>query len=132
MHFACRLAEKAHRLRHRIYFNMKNKEEALALDEMLWVWRADSFLPHNLYGEGPEPAPPVQIGTGIQPKNHSDILINLSDELPECYRQFSRILEVIPQNETAEEAARTRFRIYREKRYLLQTHKTEITEETHE
>lgn len=133
MQFACRLVEKAWRQRHRIYCHMADTADAHALDEMLWTWRDDSFLPHNLYGEGPEPAPPIQIGTGVQPAGHTDILINLSQQvLPDWHTQFTRILEIIPADETAQASARERYRQYREKHYPLQTHKTETAEHSHE
>lgn len=123
--FACRLAEKAHRQRHHVYFHMKNQSDAHRLDEMLWTWRDDSFLPHALCGDGPEPAPPILIGTAEKPANQSDILINLSGQLPDFYRAFKRVLEIVPGNADAQAAARERYKVYREQQYQIQTHKTE-------
>lgn len=127
-HFVCQLAEKAYQQNHRIYFHLQNKQQAEQLDEILWTWQDDSFLPHNLIGEGPRPAPPIQIGYEKIPPTERDILINLSQYLPNEYGQFARILEVIPQNETAQAAARERYRIYREQNYILQTYKPEKVE----
>src|SRR5690348_5408022 len=95
LRFVCRLIEKAYKSRHRIYIHTDNQTDAHKLDELLWTYREDSFLPHNLYGEGPEPAPPIQIGFDIIPEKHRDILINLSSNVPAFFMQFSRILECI-------------------------------------
>jgi len=126
--FACRLAEKAYQQQHRIYFHMQNTNHAHKLDEMLWTWRDESFLPHNLVGEGPDPAPPIQIGAGMIPNTQRDILINLSQTLPEQYAQFARILEIISSDESSQNAARERYRIYRDQQYTLQTHKPDTIE----
>lgn len=121
--FACRLAEKAYQQQHRIYFYMQDKKTAEQLDEMLWTWRDESFLPHNLVGEGPDTAPPIQIGFDQIPTHQRDILINLSQTLPAQHAQFKRILEIIPHHETDQANARERYRFYREQNYALQTHK---------
>src|SRR5580704_7975288 len=82
LRLACRLIEKAYKNKHRVYVHADSKAQAHQLDELLWTYREDSFLPHNLYGEGPEPAPPIQIGFDATPDKHRDILINLSKTIP--------------------------------------------------
>lgn len=126
--FACRLIEKAYKQRHRIYVHTEDEKEAHALDEMLWTYRDDSFLPHNLYGEGPEPAPPIQIGIHATPEKHRDILINLGQKVPEFYSQFMRVLELIVNDNAAQEAGRERYRIYRASGFEINTHKLQVLE----
>jgi len=128
LHFVCQLAETAYQQQHRIYFQMQNMQQAESLDEILWTWRNDSFLPHNLVGEGPDPAPPIQIGCGKIMPNQRDILINLSQTLPEEYPQFAQILEIVFSDEIHQTNARERYKIYREKKYILQTHKPDLIE----
>lgn len=125
LQFTCRLIEKAFQQQHRIYVHTENRALAHQLDEMLWTYRDDSFLPHNLYGEGPEPAPPIQIGynpTTVLEK-HRDILINLDQTIPPFYTQFSRVLELIIQDTAAQEAGRERYRAYRSQGLEINTHK---------
>ena len=93
--FACRLIEKAYHAKHRIYIHAETQNEAHQLDELLWTYREDTFLPHNLYGEGPEPAPPIQVGYGAAPEQQRDILINLNSHVPEFFVNFNRILEIV-------------------------------------
>lgn len=126
--FACRLIEKAYKQKHYIYIHTENRAMAHQLDEMLWTYRDDSFLPHNLYGDGPEPAPPIQIGFDVIPEKHRDILINLHPDVPAFYSQFARVLELIANNATAQETGRLRYRFYRTKNFEINTHKLQTIE----
>ena len=107
LHFVCRLIEKAYKLRHRIYIHVDNQSEAHALDELLWTYRDDSFLPHHLAGEGPEPAPPIQIG---------------------FHTQFTRILEFVTTDPVVQATAREHYKLYRAKGHTINTHQLQATE----
>lgn len=122
LEFACRLIEKIYKQQHRIYIHTDNSTEAYRLDEMLWTYSDTSFLPHNLYGEGPEPAPPIQIGYQTTPEKHRDILLNLSANVPEFFQRFNRVLELVSEDAAIQEAARVRFRWYRAQHLEVTTH----------
>jgi DNA polymerase-3 subunit chi len=124
----CRLVEKAYKNNHRIYIHTDTESDAHALDELLWTYREDSFLPHNLYGEGPDPAPPIQIGFGVTPEKHRDILINLSSSAPDFHVQFARILECVPGDADQQELARERYKQYKTFGHPITTHKLETVE----
>lgn len=126
LQFVCRLIEKIYQQKHRIYIHAENKMQAHQLDELLWTYRDDSFLPHNLYGEGPEPAPPIQIGFEVTPEKQRDVLINLTAQVPVFHAQFQRVLEIVAQD--AQEAARERYRFYRAQQFTLNTYKPQTTE----
>lgn len=128
LHFACRLIEKAYKHQHRIYIHVENEQEAHLLDELLWTFRDDSFLPHNLYGEGPDPAPPIQIGYNVVPEKQRDILINLNKTIPEFYAQFARVLELVPEDPIIQANAREHYRLYRAKGHEISTHKLQTIE----
>lgn len=123
MQFTCRLIEKVYKQKHRIYVHTENQAAAHQLDELLWTYRDDSFLPHHLHGEGPDPAPPIQIGFAVTPEKQRDILINLSLDVPLFYTQFMRVLEIIENAPASQERARERFRFYRTKGAEVNTHK---------
>jgi DNA polymerase-3 subunit chi len=123
MLLVCKLIEKAYKNRYRIYIHTQDETEAHQLDELLWTYREDSFLPHNLYGEGPDPAPPIQIGHDAIPEKHRDILINLHKTIPEFYNQFSRLLEVVVDVDNIQAIARDHFRFYKTNGHAIQTHK---------
>lgn len=124
--FACRLVEKAYKQQHRIYIHAENQQDAYQLDEILWTYREDSFLPHNLYGEGPDPAPPIQIGFNTVPEKHRDILINLNKSVPEFFTQFNRVLEIVPSDAELQNISREHYRFYKTKNFEIMTHR--ITE----
>lgn len=118
----CRLLEKAYLRGHRAFVYCANRQEAESLDELLWTFKDNSFIPHNLQGEGPEPPPPIQIGYQDEPRGFSDILVNLAAEIPSFYSRFRRVIEIVTADETAKELSRNRYREYRAKQCELQTH----------
>jgi DNA polymerase-3 subunit chi len=128
LRLACRLIEKAYKNRHRIYVHAEHQAQAHQLDELLWTYREDSFLPHNLYGDGPEPAPPIQIGFDATPDKHRDILINLSKDIPAFYPQFSRLLEIITTEPEIQTSGREHYRQYRADGHEINTHKLQTVE----
>src|SRR5690625_7814927 len=65
-HFACRLAETAWRHRHRVHLHVESADIAQQLDQLLWGFRADAFLPHRLAAEAGPEAPVL---FGWQPEN---------------------------------------------------------------
>lgn len=119
---ACRLLEKAYLRGHRIFVYCNNQQQAELLDELLWTFKTDSFIPHNLQGEGPEPPPPIQIGYQQEPRGFNDILLNMADEIPAFYTRFKRVMEVVANVETSKELSRLHYREYRNKKCELHTH----------
>ena len=118
----CRLLEKAYLRGHRVFVYCNNQQEAEELDELLWTFKDNSFIPHNLQGEGPEPPPPIQIGYRDEPRGFNDILFNLATEIPPFYSRFGRIIEIVANDDLAKELSRKHYREYRAKRCELQTH----------
>jgi DNA polymerase-3 subunit chi len=122
---ACRLLEKAYQRGHRVFVFCDSKENAERLDELLWTYKEDSFIPHNLQGEGPEPPPPVQIGYSAEPRGFNDILLNMSPTIPEYFTRFRRVMEIVAADDPAKEISRNHYREYRTKQCDLHTHNIE-------
>ena len=121
-HVACRLLEKAYQRGHRVFVYCDSQEQAESLDELLWTYKEDSFIPHNLQGEGPEPPPAVQIGFGDEPRGFNDILLNMATTIPPYLSRFRRIMEGVAPHDTAINISRDHYREYRAKRFELHTH----------
>lgn len=125
--FACRLIDKAYRLRHRIFVHAADEPAARRLDSMLWTFRDSSFVPHVLDAPDVDPgladATPVRIGTGAEPGFEAELMVNLGDEVPLFFSRFDRVAEIVPGNPEARAALRDRFRFYRDRGYELETHK---------
>ena len=122
---ACRLLEKAYIKGHRVFVICDNQQDAELLDELLWTFRDDSFIPHNLQGEGPEPPPPVQICHGKEPRGFNDILINMTNQIPPFYTRFKRVMELVANVASEKELSRSRYREYRAKGCEMHTHHIE-------
>lgn len=119
---ACRLIEKAYLRGHRVFVYCENKDDAEHLDELLWTFKDDSFIPHHLQGEGPEPPPPVQIGYGQTPRGFNDILINMADTIPDFAERFKRVIEIVAANEAAKANSRLHYKTYRSRGCSLHLH----------
>lgn len=119
--FACRLAEKAYRLGHQVYIHVQNAEECEQLNQALWSFRADSFVPHQTANSHDADCP-VLIGHDSSPPRLMDLLINLHPEQPLFFSQFERMAEIIDENEAVKLAGRKRFQFYKQRGYDLETH----------
>src|SRR5690554_7931251 len=60
----CRLVEKAWRQGHRVQIRLQTEEEAQELDQWLWSFRPDSFMPHSLQQASEAAFAPVSLGSG--------------------------------------------------------------------
>jgi DNA polymerase-3 subunit chi len=127
MRFACRLTEKAYHQNHRVHLHAASAPEAGELDELLWSFRHGSFVPHELTTDGTTSTSPVTIGHGPATPPPADLLINLSDELPDFLDQFPRVAEVVDRSDMSLAAARKRFREYRNRGTEPVTHKIDRT-----
>jgi DNA polymerase III subunit chi len=119
---ACRLLEKAYLKGHRVFVYCANQLDAELLDELLWTFKEDSFIPHNLQGEGPEPTPPIHLGYSQEPRGFNDILLNMTSSIPLFYSKFKRVIELVSNNEEEKEQSRLRYKEYRSKGCALFTH----------
>jgi DNA polymerase-3 subunit chi len=122
---ACRLLEKAYLRGHSVFVYCNNQEQAELIDDLLWTFKEDSFIPHNLQGEGPEPPPPVQIGFQHEPRGFHDILLNLADIIPPFYQRFRRVMSLVSNQDECKELSRIHYREYRSKQCELHTHPVE-------
>jgi DNA polymerase-3 subunit chi len=119
---ACKLAEKAYKMGHRIYVHVESEVQAKQIDEMLWTFRAGSFIPHKCYQSNNDNDSPVMVGYQDEPEIDCDILINLGTEVPLFFSRFDRVAEIISNEDSAKISGRQRFRFYRDRGYALNTH----------
>ena len=120
--FACRLAEKAFGLNHRVHALTADADAARELDELMWTFRAGSFVPHVVDPSAANRGNPVTIGFGAGGELSGDLLINLTDQVPVCFDRFRRIAEIVDGSKACRQAGRTRFSFYRENGYEPTTH----------
>jgi len=122
--FACRLAEKAYRLENRVHIKVADLAIARAMDQLLWTFRDGSFVPHDIIESGaPAPDAPVTIGIGCPDKDKPDLLINLTESIPEDVGSVARVAEIVTSDEESKTRSRKHFAAYRDAGHTLDTHK---------
>lgn len=118
----CRITEKAYSQGHRIFIHTGDRDQARQLDDLLWTYKQDSFLPHALCDDELANSSPIQIGYGSEPSGHCDVLINLSGEVPGFFSRFERVAELVAGDQNARDKSRESFRFYKDRGYPLHTH----------
>ena len=119
----CRLTEKAFKQGYQVYINTESGQQLKKLDDMLWTYRDGSFLPHGLYEASAGSTHPVLLGHAVEPEGTSDVLVNLSNDIPAFFSRFNRVAELVGCDEAQRESARKRYRYYKDRGYILNTHK---------
>lgn len=122
--FACRLVEKVWQRGHSVLVLAASDTAARRLDDLLWTFRDESFVPHRRLGAGDPPASePVIVATPGVWDGALDVLLNLTPEVPDESARAHRIAEVVPADGPGRDAARRRFREYRDRGFDLRTHR---------
>ncbi|MBT3197334.1 MAG: DNA polymerase III subunit chi, partial [Gammaproteobacteria bacterium] len=119
----CRIAEKAYRQQLSTHIHTHSSEQAEQVDELLWGFRSESFIPHEWSEQRlatDHLPPPVTIG--LQPPTDSaiEVVINLAAEVPLFFSHHNRLAEIIDGN--GKVAGRKRYKFYKERGYALNTH----------
>jgi DNA polymerase-3 subunit chi len=118
---SCRLAEKAFKKGRRVFINTDSASQLKQLDDLLWTFRAGSFVPHAVYTDD-NGEQPVLLGHAVEPEGPHDVLVNLCSEVPAFFSRFERVAELVGGNEAERAAARERYRFYLDRGYTLNTH----------
>lgn len=118
--FTCRLIDLVYRRGHEVYVHTSGEQQARLLDDSLWVFRPDAFVPHVL--QDSDHAAPIRIGFDHEPEDHQDVLINLSGDIPHFFSRFDRVAEVVPVDQNSRQSARKNYAYYKERGYVLNYH----------
>lgn len=117
--FSCDLAGKIKKQDLEIYIHTSSRNDAEALDDLMWTHRDISFLPHGLVGEQSN-MEPITIGWDGGDIEAKPVMINLAREIPAAVEQFQRVLEIVEANDRQE--GRRRYKHYRDAGYELHNH----------
>jgi len=108
----CELAKKAFAGEQPTLILVRSREQAEALDERLWEFDENAFIPHQIVGDGEDDAitavliVPPDVATPDRP-----LVINLRDECAPGL--FERVLEVVPADEAERLGSRERWKTYK-------------------
>jgi DNA polymerase-3 subunit chi len=121
--FACRITEKAYKMQHSIVIQSENNKDAKYLDELLWNFRDDSFVPHHTSNDKTNSAvQSIVVPDNKKQTNKDDILINLSGLISDDHQKYQRIIEIVINENNDKQNARKRFAAYRELGYEIKSH----------
>jgi len=129
-HYACRLLRKAAATGAKVVL-LANADMVAKIDADLWAISPTDFVAHCL-GTAEST---VQVRSGLvlvsdlaQVKMARQILVNLSDAVPDGFEQFDRLIEVVSTHAQDREAARSRWRYYASIGYPITRH--DLTQQT--
>ncbi len=116
--FACRLLRKAWQARARVLVSAAEPTLA-ALDQALWTFDAQAFVPH-VRVPGPDealaPHTPIWLSPGLSPAAAAaprpPVLLNLGGASLPAADDFERVIEVVGSGDEARQAGRERWRHY--------------------
>ncbi|WP_043529501.1 DNA polymerase III subunit chi [Litchfieldella xinjiangensis] len=120
--FACRLAETIHRKGYRLHLHAEDEAMAREVDDLLWTFRPDSFLPHALLDSEHADDVPVTIGWQGPPEPGVDAMLNLHPEIPEWFSRFERVAEIINQHQDVLTVKRECWQTYKNRGYPVKAH----------
>ncbi len=122
--FACKLAEKAYRLGIYSVILTSSEDHSKILDDLLWTFRANSFIPHQIaLNSSTDYRQQILITVDQTKLPESQALINLSQQIPVQWQRFNRILEIMHQDDDILAAGRVSYRQYQQAEAVLSTHK---------
>lgn len=106
----CELARKAYAVQQPTLILTRDFAQAEALDELLWSFDEDAFIPHQLAGDDDDDHIAVLIAPPGVETPARVLTINLREQCPQAYGD--RVLEVVAADPAEREGSRTRWREY--------------------
>jgi DNA polymerase-3 subunit chi len=111
LRLVCELARKAYDANLWTLVLARDAAQAEALDELLWAFDEDAYIPHQIAGTDDEDAlTPVLIASPDDDVPLRALVINLRDAPVDG--GFERVLEVVPADESARGPLRERWKQY--------------------
>lgn len=122
-HYACVLTADLYRQHKKVLLGVQDQDHAHQIDEWLWQFQANRFIPHNLPGEGPHYGTPVEINW--QPsQQRRQCFVNTCEQVPTYLKQLKGITEwhdFVPHDEAGKAAARERYKALKQAGYEITT-----------
>ena len=118
----CQLCQKAYDKNQKTLLLTQSSQQTAYLEEQLWIFDEDSFLPHDsdFKGESNAFLSPILIHNQPDPQGERQLLINLSLSIPFYFAQFERVIELV--TEDTKKSAREHYAFYKERGYPLNHH----------
>ena len=108
---ACELTKRAFESGQQTLILTRSPEQADELDEKLWEFEEEAFIPHQIAGDDDDDITPVLIAAPESKPAERALVINLRDECAPGL--FERVLEVVPADEDQRLGSRQRWATYK-------------------
>ena len=119
---AFRLSAKALEQGLRVFVLVADEAAAAKLDKELWITPPTGFLPHCRARHPLAAVTPIIVDHDPGGDERDQVLLNLGNARPPFFSRFERLIEIVSTNEEDRQAARTRFRFYRDRGYEIRSH----------
>ena len=116
----CELVKKAYAAAQPTLILARSPEQAEALDEKLWEFDDDSFIPHQLAGDDDDAITAVIIAPPGIATADRQLVVNLRDEC--APGQYERVLEVVAADPAEREGSRLRWGEYKRRGFEVNKH----------
>ena len=116
----CELARKAHDANRWTLVLTRDAEQAERLDELLWAFDDEAYVPHQIAGDAEDELTPVLIASPDVDTPMRALVINLRDE--PVSGSFDRVLEVVPADDSARGPLRERWKQYQARGFDVTKH----------
>ncbi|NII56552.1 DNA polymerase III subunit chi [Luteibacter sp. SG786] len=116
----CELAKRAFGAQQPTLILTRDFEQAEAIDEYLWAFDEDAYIPHQLAGDEQDDDTAVLIvPPGVETRDRP-LVINLRDTC--APGQFDRVLEVVAADPAEREGSRARWTQYKQAGFEVTKH----------
>jgi len=123
LRLACKIIDRAYRSGHTAYLWARDDHETDLLDNLLWTFSQNSFVPHSRNNHNSDLTTPVHIGHHPPQSGSAEVVVSVADRPVEDYSNFLRIAEVVGFDEAEKKSGRSRFKFYRDQGLELETHR---------
>jgi DNA polymerase III subunit chi len=120
LRLVCELVKKAYLAEQPTLILARSAEQADALDEKLWEFDDDAFIPHQLAGDEDDAVTAVVIAAPGIATPDRPLVVNLRDEC--APGTFERVLEVVAADPAEREGSRERWSEYKRRGYEVNKH----------
>lgn len=111
----CILTRKQWRSGKSVLIACEDQSQASRIDEALWIFDKDSFLPHNLFNKNIYNTPIVLYWPQCCYNNmNQDLLINLMTKHMSFFSNFNKIIDFVPKENILKQWARIRYKFYKD------------------
>ena len=118
----CTLAAKALARKVRLLILTPDLQTTEQAERSLWMQPAIGFLPHCRSNHRLAAVTPIIVDHVPEPIVHEQVLVNLQAECPLVFSRFELVIEIVTADAADREAARDRYRFYRDRGYEIRNH----------